>query len=72
MPILVDVGIYWRLLKWIYNPNNYIIGIYNEYSVWLGFWHTYKELNTIIYRESLKFFYAPIFSKLYSKSPHYY
>ena len=20
MPILVDVGIYWRLLKWIYNP----------------------------------------------------
>ena len=68
MPILVDVGIYWRLLKWIYNPFNYISGIFRQYSIWLGFWHTYKELSTIIYRESLKFLYSPIFSKMYSKS----
>ena len=51
--ILVDVGIFWRYYKWIYNQNNRIPG--SNSTCVLGFWHTYKELATLIYKRSIKY-----------------
>jgi hypothetical protein len=65
--ILVDVGIFWRYYKWVYNPNNRIPGSRST-AVVLGFWHTYKELATLIYQRSIKYLFGPILGKLFSNS----
>ena len=65
--ILVDVGIYWRYYKWLYNQNNHIPGS-NSTAVILGFWHTYKELATLIYRRSIKYLFGPVLGSLFKNS----
>ena len=65
--IVVDVGIFWRYYKWIYNPIIRIPGSTTT-SYILGFWHTYKELCQIIYSKSIKYFFGPIFGQLYSEA----
>lgn len=66
--ILVDVGIFWRYYKWIYNPE---IRIPSSQSTcyFLGFWHTYKELCQLIYQRCITYFFGPIFGKLLPNSP---
>ena len=65
--IVVDVGIFWRYYKWIYNPVIRIPGSTTT-SYILGFWHKYKELYQIIYSKSIKYFFGPIFGQLYSEA----
>ena len=65
--ILVDVGIFWRYYKWIYNRNNRIPGSISTCMV-LGFWHSYKELATLIYRRSIRYLFGPILGKLFHNS----
>jgi len=57
--VVVDVGIFWRYYKWIYNP---LIRIPSSSSimVFLGLWHPYKELCQIIYQKSIRFLFGPL------------
>jgi len=66
--ILVDIGIFWRYYKWIYNPEIRIPASETT-SFILGFWHTYKELCQIIYQRSLTYLFGPLFGKLFINSP---
>ena len=47
-----------------YNPNLRIPSS-NSISVVLGFWHTYKELCQIIYKNCIQFLFGPILGKLF-------
>jgi len=62
--ILVDVGIFWRYYKWIYNPSIFIPGS-SSTSFMLGFWHTYKELCHGIYKQAIRFLFGPVIGELY-------
>ena len=62
--VLVDVGIFWRYYKWIYNPNIRIPSS-NAISVILGFWHTYKELCQIIFKNGIQFLFGPVLGQLF-------
>ena len=55
--IVVDVGIFWRYYKWIYNPK--ILG-YDRRMILLGNWHSYKELCLLIYQKHLRTLFGPI------------
>ena len=65
--IVVDVGIFWRYYKWIYN---YEIRIPSSQSTSfiLGFWHTYKELCMGIFKQSIRFLFGPVIGQLYENS----
>jgi len=65
--ILVDVGIFWRYYKWIYNPIIRIPGSQTA-CVMLGFWHTYKELCQLIYQKSISYLFGPVIGKLISNA----
>jgi hypothetical protein len=65
--ILVDVGIFWRYYKWLYNPSIRIPSSLST-SYILGFWHTYKELCQLIYQKSIRYFFGPIIGLLYKNS----
>jgi hypothetical protein len=66
--ILVDIGIFWRYYKWIYNPEIRIPASETT-SFILGFWHTYKELCQLIYQRSLTYLFGPLFGQLFINSP---
>ena len=65
----MDVGIYWRYYKWIYNINNRIPSSNsNSTCMVLGFWHSYKELATLIYLKSIRYFFGLILGQLFKNS----
>ena len=67
-PIILDINIYWRFYKWIYNPHNDCSLLINKFIPVLGFWHNYKELCLIIWKKGLQSFFGLLFHSLWSES----
>ncbi len=65
LPVVVDIGIFWRYNKWCYNTNNDMSFFTSKMSVWLGFWHTYKELCLNIWGCGLRTLFAPLLHHLW-------
>ena len=59
IPVVVDIGVFWQYNKWCYNPRNDLSHLKTSVSMWLGFWHTYKELCHNIWCYGLKSLFGP-------------
>jgi hypothetical protein len=67
-PLVVDINIYWRYSKWIYNPNNNCSQLSNHIIPILGFWHNYKQLCNCIWKYGIKYLFGPLFHSLWPSS----
>ena len=62
--IIVDINIYWRMLKILYNPLS-VNGIFSTKICFsLGFWHTYKQLNLLTWRK-YEFFFGKLYHSIF-------
>jgi hypothetical protein len=69
IPIIVDINIYWRFYKWTYNPRNISNTLSNTFIPILGFWHNYKEILQLIWKNSIQYLIAPLCHTLWPDSP---
>ena len=63
--ILCDINIYWRTIRLYHNPKSDMRHIISHNIFVLGFWHPYKELCILIWR-NYYWLFAPIYHLLWN------
>jgi len=58
--IVSDQNIFYRFYKFLYNPNTRMTWFFKRCSIFLGFWHCYKQLYVLLWKKYWLTLWSPI------------